>query len=159
MAKRFMSTWVPCSVLLPCHAYLMPCHIGQSVGLIRTISRQFILQCARTSGENIGDTGLIQAYRAWQAQYDLSFEGGHEYLLPGLNYTREQLFFVSFARAWAQNIKPESAVQRVRTDPHSPNRFRVDGTLYNIPAFAEAFHCSSKAKACYLLSPDVPSLC
>lgn len=41
-----------------------------------------------TSGENIGDTGLIQAYRAWQAQYPKSLKAGNEYLLPGLNFTR-----------------------------------------------------------------------
>ena len=81
-----------------------------------------------TSGENIGDTGLIQSYRAWQAQYDSSSALGGEYLLPGLNMTkfvsvsarlssltcdmnREQLFFVSFARIWAQNISPAAAVR------------------------------------------------
>jgi len=99
-----------------------------------------------TSGENIGDTGVIQAYRAWKAQYDDSLKAGDEYALPGLEYTREQLFFISFARAWAQNIKPAAAVQRVRTDPHSPNNFRVDGTVYNVPEFAKAFKCSKKAK-------------
>jgi hypothetical protein len=41
-----------------------------------------------TSGENIGDTGLIQAYRAWKAQYEDSYDAGNEYLLPGLGYTR-----------------------------------------------------------------------
>ncbi|KZT28481.1 metalloprotease [Neolentinus lepideus HHB14362 ss-1] len=95
-----------------------------------------------TAGENIGDTGIIQAYRAWQAQYDSS----KEYLLPGLNYTREQLFFIAFGQVWAQNIKPASAVQRVRTDPHSPNQYRVDGTVSNVPEFAEAFNCSARAK-------------
>ncbi|CCL99342.1 uncharacterized protein FIBRA_01360 [Fibroporia radiculosa] len=99
-----------------------------------------------TSGENIGDTGVIQSYRAWKAQYDAGLKGGTEYLLPGLNYTREQLFFISFGRAWAQNIKPESAVARVRTDPHSPNRYRVDGTLYNVPEFAKVFNCPVNAK-------------
>ncbi|RPD66296.1 Metalloprotease [Lentinus tigrinus ALCF2SS1-7] len=95
-----------------------------------------------TSGENIGDSGLIQAFRAWKAQYTEE----KEFLLPGLNYTREQLFFISFARSWAQNIKPAAAVARVRTDPHSPNRFRVHGTVSNIPEFAAAFKCSPKAK-------------
>ncbi|KIY47093.1 endothelin-converting enzyme 1 [Fistulina hepatica ATCC 64428] len=99
-----------------------------------------------TSGENIGDTGLIQAYRAWKAQYDESYAAGNEYLLPGLDYTRDQLFFMSFGRIWAQSIKPAAAVQRVRTDPHAPNQYRVDGTVYNIPEFAEAFKCSDKAK-------------
>ncbi|EKM55471.1 uncharacterized protein PHACADRAFT_256119 [Phanerochaete carnosa HHB-10118-sp] len=99
-----------------------------------------------TSGENIGDTGLIQAYRAWKEQVDVSDAAAREYLLPGLDFTREQLFFISFARAWAQNIKPEAAVARIRTDSHSPNRYRVDGTVSNIPEFAQAFKCSPKAK-------------
>ncbi|TCD66686.1 hypothetical protein EIP91_001040 [Steccherinum ochraceum] len=99
-----------------------------------------------TSGENIGDSGLIQAFRAWKANYPQSLEDGDEFILPGLNYTRDQMFFISFGRVWAQNIKPASAVARVRSDPHSPNRFRVEGTLSNIPEFAKAFNCSAKAK-------------
>ncbi|KAH9484148.1 Endothelin-converting enzyme-like protein [Psilocybe cubensis] len=99
-----------------------------------------------TSGENIGDTGLIQAYRAWKAQFHTSEKAGTEYLLPGLNYTREQLFFISFARIWARASSTAAAVQRIRTDPHSPTRFRVDGTVSNIPAFAQIFKCSRKAK-------------
>lgn len=99
-----------------------------------------------TSGENIGDSGLIQAFRAWKAQFDTSQTAGNEYLLPGLNFTREQLFFISFARPWARSIKPAAAVQRIRTDPHSPTMYRVEGTLSNIPEFAEAFKCSPNAK-------------
>lgn len=41
-----------------------------------------------TSGENIGDSGIIQAFRAWKAQFDDSLAAGDEYVLPGLNYTR-----------------------------------------------------------------------
>ncbi|KAF5373184.1 hypothetical protein D9758_001653 [Tetrapyrgos nigripes] len=89
-----------------------------------------------TSGENIGDTGLIQAYRAWKAQYNESYLAGNE----------EQLFFISFGRIWARSMKPAAAVQRIRTDPHSPTKYRVDGTVFNIPEFAEAFNCSKKAK-------------
>ncbi|KAF5370302.1 hypothetical protein D9758_006925 [Tetrapyrgos nigripes] len=89
-----------------------------------------------TSGENIGDSGLIQAYRAWKAQYNESYLAGNE----------EQLFFISFGRIWATNMKPVAAVQRIRTDPHSPDKYRVDGTVFNIPEFAEAFNCSKKAK-------------
>lgn len=80
----------------------------------------------RTSGENIGDTGLIQAFRAWKEQFEVSLEAGNEHLLPGLDFTRyrpistlhpflykfhrEQLFFISFARVWANAIKPAAAV-------------------------------------------------
>ncbi len=42
----------------------------------------------RTSGENIGDSGLIQSYRAWQNRFSTTLAEGREYLLPGLNYTR-----------------------------------------------------------------------
>ncbi|KAH9063412.1 Metalloprotease [Lactarius vividus] len=99
-----------------------------------------------TSGENIGDSGIIQAYRAWKIQYADSFKAGNEYLLPGLNFTRDQLFFIAFGRIWAENIKAAALVQRIRTDPHSPAQFRVDGTLHNVPEFAKAFNCSPKAK-------------
>ncbi|KAK7023952.1 Endothelin-converting enzyme 1 [Favolaschia claudopus] len=99
-----------------------------------------------TSGENIGDTGLIQAYRAWKAQYSESFQAGNEYILPGMHYTREQLFFIAFGRIWGNIMKTAAQVQRVRTDPHSPNVYRVDGTVSNIPEFAAAFNCSPTAK-------------
>ena len=46
------------------------------------------LPILRTSGENIGDSGIIQAYRAWKAQFNDSLKAGDEYLLPGLNHTR-----------------------------------------------------------------------
>ncbi|KZO95345.1 Metalloprotease [Calocera viscosa TUFC12733] len=95
-----------------------------------------------TSGENIGDAGIALSYRAWEAQYNSSWPLGGEYLLPGLNYTREQLFFISFARTWSSNAKPATALQRVRTDPHSPPRFRTNGPLSNLPEFAKAFNCS-----------------
>jgi len=93
-----------------------------------------------TSTENIGDSGLIQAFRAWKAQFD---GDKNDYLLPGLDYTREQLFFIAFGRVWATNMRAEAAIARLRSDPHSPARWRVDGTLRNVPEFAKVFKCPS----------------
>jgi hypothetical protein len=65
------------------------------------ITRHALLRKTRTSTENIGDSGLIQAYLAWNAQYDPK---DNDFLLPGLNYTRyavihsEFLYFISFAQ-------------------------------------------------------------
>ena len=66
---------------------------------------------------------------------------------------RDQLFFLAFGRIWAMNMKPAALVQQIRTDPHSPTQFRVDGTLHNVPEFAKAFNCSPKAKVRFSKSP------
>ncbi|WAR15415.1 NEP-like protein [Mya arenaria] len=53
-----------------------------------------------TQGENIADNGgLKQAYRAYK-KYELIH--GVEPLLPGLNMTHDQLFFLNFAQIWAK---------------------------------------------------------
>ena len=46
--------------------------------------------------------------------------------------------------SYVMSVRPQ--VARVRTDPHSPNQYRVEGTLYNIPEFAKAFQCKKGAK-------------
>lgn len=104
------------------------------------------LQGNLTSGENIGDSGLITSYRAWKA-LSTSSTNKADFRLPGLEaFTLDQLFFLAFGRVWATKSLASAAVMRVRTDPHSPPVYRVHGTLSNIPEFATAFNCSAKAK-------------
>ena len=99
-----------------------------------------------TKGEDVADAGgLAQSYRAWK---DELAAGGAEVeaanaLLPGLGYTREQLFFISYGISWARNIRPSEQVKRIRTDPHSPTKYRVNGVLVNMPEFAEVFGCKA----------------
>jgi predicted metalloendopeptidase len=57
-------------------------------------------------------------------------------------FTPQQRFFLGYAQIWCQNERPEAAKTLVRTDPHSPGEFRVDGVLQNMPEFAAAFSCS-----------------
>ncbi|XP_048205766.1 LOW QUALITY PROTEIN: membrane metallo-endopeptidase-like 1 [Perognathus longimembris pacificus] len=93
-----------------------------------------------TLGENIADNGGVrQAYKAylkWMA------EGGKDQLLPGLELTYNQLFFINYAQVWCGSYRPEFAVQSIKTDVHSPLKYRVLGSLQNLAAFAEAFHCA-----------------
>ena len=63
------------------------------------------------------------------------------YILPGLNFTREQLFFIQFAQASVRNIRPAESVRRIRVDEHSPSKYRVIGPLSNSEHFAKAFNC------------------
>lgn len=88
---------------------------------------------------DIADSGLAQAYIAWKDS--LNADKSKPLRLPGLDYTDDQLFFVAYARVWAQVTRPAVAVQRVRTDPHSPPYWRATGTLRNLEAFHEAFKC------------------
>ncbi|XP_038190809.1 membrane metallo-endopeptidase-like 1 [Arvicola amphibius] len=92
-----------------------------------------------TLGENIADNGGVrQAYKAYLQWLS---EGGKDQQLPGLNLTYAQLFFVNYAQVWCGSYRPEFAIQSIKTDVHSPLKYRVLGSLQNLAAFSEAFHC------------------
>lgn len=104
---------------------------------------------AMTQGENMADNGGLRlallAYRRFLA------ETGPEPLLPGLeHFTSEQLFFIAFATNWCESSTKESLLQEILSDPHSPHKFRVEGTLSNSAEFAAAFGCPlpSKTSSC-----------
>jgi putative endopeptidase len=90
-------------------------------------------------GESVADLGgLTVAYAAYQK----SLEGKpRPKTING--FTPEQRFFLGWAQVWAQNIRPEAARLRTATDPHPLGRFRINGPLSNMPAFAKAFGCKS----------------
>ncbi|XP_015745061.1 neprilysin [Python bivittatus] len=95
-----------------------------------------------TLGENIADNGGIrQAYRAYESFVQ---KNGEEKLLPGLDFSHKQLFFLNFAQVWCGTYRPEYALSSIKTDVHSPGKFRVLGTLQNNPEFSEAFKCTDK---------------
>ncbi|XP_060234920.1 membrane metallo-endopeptidase-like 1 isoform X6 [Meriones unguiculatus] len=92
-----------------------------------------------TLGENIADNGGVrQAYKAYVQWLS---EGGKDQQLPGLNLTYAQLFFVNYAQVWCGSYRPEFATQSIKTDVHSPLKYRVLGSLQNLAAFSEAFRC------------------
>ncbi len=87
-----------------------------------------------TLGENIGDNGGLNiAFRAFQnAMRDnpLGVKDG---------FTPEQRFFLSWARVWACNQRPEYQEMLITVDPHSPNFARVNAALPHIDAWYDAF--------------------
>uniref|UniRef100_A0A8C6S3H1 Membrane metallo-endopeptidase-like 1 n=1 Tax=Nannospalax galili TaxID=1026970 RepID=A0A8C6S3H1_NANGA len=92
-----------------------------------------------TLGENIADNGGVQ--QAYKAYLQWLAEGGKDQRLPGLELTYAQLFFVNYAQVWCGSYRPEFAVQSIKTDVHSPLKYRVLGSLQNLAAFSETFHC------------------
>jgi endothelin-converting enzyme/putative endopeptidase len=89
-----------------------------------------------TLGEDVADLGgLILAYRAWLA------ETADKKLEPKDGLTPAQRFFVGYGQSWCANTRPETARLRAMTDPHSPEKYRTNGVVSNMPEFAKAFAC------------------
>ena len=88
-------------------------------------------------GEALGDlAGLNLAYNA----YKHSLRGKPEPpVIDG--FTADQRFFLAFARSFALEMRPELVRLLLNTDPHPLGRFRVIGTLQNMPEFHAAFQC------------------
>ena len=91
-----------------------------------------------TLGENIGDLGgLTIAHQAWRMSRETGSAFGPGELIDG--YSPEQRLFLSWAYVWQQKSRDEALRHRIATDPHSPNEFRANQTVRNVPAFYEAF--------------------
>ncbi|MEY3630692.1 MAG: hypothetical protein RL408_246 [Bacteroidota bacterium] len=87
-----------------------------------------------TMGENIGDLGgLNMAYEAFK----MTKQGKATKKIDGLS--PDQRFFLAWAQVWRGSSLPESEVQQVQTDPHSPNQYRTIGAPVNMDAWYKAF--------------------
>ena len=88
----------------------------------------------QTLGENIGDNGGINiAFRALQNSMKQKPLGNID------GFTPEQRFFLSWARVWASNMRPEYVEYLITVDTHSPNEARVNAALPHIDAWYAAF--------------------
>lgn len=88
-----------------------------------------------TLGENIGDLGgVLGAYDGLQQYYK---ENGKPDPIDG--FTAEQRFFMSWATVWRTLSREDALRTQIKTDPHSPGRYRATQPLQNIDAFYEAF--------------------
>uniref|UniRef100_A0A663MCN5 Phosphate regulating endopeptidase homolog X-linked n=1 Tax=Athene cunicularia TaxID=194338 RepID=A0A663MCN5_ATHCN len=96
----------------------------------------------RTLAENIADNGgLREAFRAYRRWITEKRGGEEEPLLPGLEFTHNQLFFLSYAHVRCNSFRPESAREQIYIGAHSPPQFRVIGAMSNFEEFRKAFNC------------------
>jgi predicted metalloendopeptidase len=94
-----------------------------------------------TLGENTADNGGASiSYRALQ---NTMKEKGEDPNKQIDGFTPEQRFFLGYAQVWCQNVTPEQARLRARTDPHSPGEFRVNGVVVNSAEFQKAYGCKA----------------
>jgi putative endopeptidase len=89
-----------------------------------------------TLGENTADNGGLRL--AHMALIDV-LAGKHPAKRDG--FTAEQRLFLGFAQIWCGNSTPESKRMLAQTDPHSPEQYRVNGVVSNMPEFQQAFAC------------------
>ncbi len=87
-----------------------------------------------TQGENIADLGgIMMGYQAFKQTKQYK----NNEIIAGLN--PDQRFFLGYALAWMVNMRPEAISTQVRSDPHSPVKFRVIGPLSDMPEFYATF--------------------
>jgi len=89
-----------------------------------------------TLGENTADNGGLKlAYMALMRNIGADAEKKTD------GFTPAQRLFIGFAQVWCENVTDQRARELALTDPHSPGRFRVIGTVRNSPQFRQAFQC------------------
>ncbi len=91
-----------------------------------------------TLGEDVADLGgLLLAYMAWKE------DTKGQKLEPQEDLTPAQRFFVGYGQSWCGQTRDETKRLRATVDPHSPEKYRTNGVVSNMPEFQEAFHCKA----------------
>jgi putative endopeptidase len=93
-----------------------------------------------TLGENTADNGGLRI--AYMALLDTLAAEGKTINDKIDGYTEAQRYFIGFAQVWCQNQTEQAARQSALVDPHSPGRWRVNGTVQNFDEFGKAFGCT-----------------
>ena len=94
----------------------------------------FHVNGALTLGENIADiAGIEIAYKAYLA----SLNGRTPPVIEGM--TADQRFYIGFAQSWLGKRRDESTIAGVKSDPHSPEKYRTNGVVVHMPSFYSAF--------------------
>jgi endothelin-converting enzyme/putative endopeptidase len=113
-----------------------------------TIIDQIKINGKLTLGEDVADLGgTFLAYLAWKTATK-----GQD-LKPADGLTPDQRFFVGMAQWACGDERIESKRANAITNPHSPDEFRINGVVSNLPEFSKAFACQAgqpmvRAQAC-----------
>jgi endothelin-converting enzyme/putative endopeptidase len=89
-----------------------------------------------TLGEDVADLGgTYLAYLAWKDATK------SQKLQPVDGFTPDQRFFIGMAQWACGDERPESKRMNAITNPHSPDEYRINGVVSDLPQFGQAFAC------------------
>jgi putative endopeptidase len=89
-----------------------------------------------TLGEDVADLGgTVLAYIAWK-----NATRGQQ-LKAAEGFTPDQRFFVGVAQWACGSERDENKRLNAMTNPHSPDEYRINGVVVNMPEFGQAFAC------------------
>ncbi|GFV43925.1 neprilysin-3 [Trichonephila clavipes] len=66
---------------------------------------------------------------------------GNRFLLPALDFSTEQILYISLAQMWCSVSSKEKEQLHHDRDVHAPSDVRITGMLRNLREFSEAFGC------------------
>ena len=92
-----------------------------------------------TLGENIADLGGL--WLAWLAWLDKVQTAHIDMNAKTDGYTPDQRFWIAYAQQWCTQTRPEQLRTQAETDPHSPDEYRSNTVLSDLPEFAKSFSC------------------
>jgi endothelin-converting enzyme/putative endopeptidase len=101
-----------------------------------------------TLGEDVADLGgTLLGYLAWKEA-----TRGKD-LQPIDGFTPDERYFIGMAQWACGDERPESKRQNAITNEHSPDEYRINGVVSNMPEFGRAFACKAgqpmvRANAC-----------
>jgi endothelin-converting enzyme/putative endopeptidase len=97
-----------------------------------------------TLGENIADLGGL--WLAWLAWLDKAQAAHLDMAAKTDGYTPDQRFWIAYAQQWCTQTRPEQLRNQAEADPHSPDEYRANSILQDLPEFAKSFSCKKDAK-------------
>jgi putative endopeptidase len=113
-----------------------------------TVIDDIKINSSLTLGEDVADLGgTLLAYMAWKRHTPPA----EMKTVDGLN--PDQRFFIGMAQWACGDERSESKRAHAIVDPHSPDEFRINGVVSNLPEFGTAFGCKvgqpmMRANAC-----------
>lgn len=61
-------------------------------------------------------------------------------------YNPAQMFWISASSSWCTKNRPGGLAENIKHDSHSPEEFRVLGSLSNMKEFSNDFNCPIDSK-------------